>query len=131
MLKPGNFKPNDAWILFRLNDAPIVTEPDGDFDILCLMDAASCYILGNEFVPAQTEAVTAHAVRSLLASARSVTNALPDTVFVSSELPASEFAQIIAEIGAEMVVATKRELSPIVSETKRGFRAHMKGRGLS
>ena len=130
MLKPRNFKPNDAWILFRLNDAPIVTEQEGDFNILCLMDAASCYILGNEFVPTQTEAATAYVMQKLLASARSVANALPDTVFVSSELPASEFAQIIAEIGAEMVVATKRELSPIVSETKRGFRTHMERDGL-
>ncbi|MCY1381805.1 hypothetical protein D9M69_697600 [compost metagenome] len=52
MLHPNQFTVNEAWIAFRLNDAPIQTDADGAFNCLALMDAASCFILGTEFVPA-------------------------------------------------------------------------------
>jgi hypothetical protein len=50
VLDPSQFQVNEAWIAFKLNDAPVVTELDGDFNVLALMDAASCMILGSEFV---------------------------------------------------------------------------------
>jgi hypothetical protein len=130
MLKPSQFTPNEAWILFRLNDAPISTKQDGDFNVLCLMDAASCYILANEFVPIHEEAIIGHAVQRLVASAKSDAGALPDKILASGELPSSEFSKIIEGFGAEMVVATERELSPFVSEAKKGFRAHIERGGL-
>jgi len=52
MLQPSEFHVNEAWIVFRLNDAPISTETDGDFNVIAVMDAASCFILAAEFVPA-------------------------------------------------------------------------------
>jgi len=54
MLQPGQFAPNQAWILFKLNQVPISTETDGEFDVIALMDAASLFMLGSEFVPAGT-----------------------------------------------------------------------------
>lgn len=51
MLHPREFQVNEAWIVFKLNDAPISTEADGDFNVIALMDAASCFILGAVFVP--------------------------------------------------------------------------------
>ena len=53
MLDPNQFNVNDAWLVFRLNDAPINTERDGSFNAVCLMDAASCFILATAMVPAQ------------------------------------------------------------------------------
>ncbi len=50
MIEPSQFQVNEAWIAFKLNDAPTLTEEDGDFNVLALMDVASCYILGTEFV---------------------------------------------------------------------------------
>ncbi|MCG3196264.1 MAG: hypothetical protein GHCLOJNM_00737 [bacterium] len=50
MPHPRDYAVNEAWIVFRLNEASIRTEREGDFDVVCLMDAASCHILGNEFV---------------------------------------------------------------------------------
>ena len=37
MLHPGQFEVNEAWVAFRLNDAPIHTERDGDFDCIALI----------------------------------------------------------------------------------------------
>ena len=52
MLHPNQFQVNEAWIAFKLNDRPIRTEQDGDFDLIALMDAASCFILSSALVPA-------------------------------------------------------------------------------
>jgi hypothetical protein len=51
MLHPKQFEVNEAWIAFRVNGAPVRTERDGDFNCIALMDAASCFILGSEFIP--------------------------------------------------------------------------------
>jgi hypothetical protein len=49
---PNQFHVNEAWIAFKLNDAPIPTEADGGFNIVALMDAASCFILSTAPVSA-------------------------------------------------------------------------------
>jgi hypothetical protein len=51
-LHPRQFQVNEAWIAFQLNDLPINAGKDGWFNCVCLMDAASCYILGTELIPA-------------------------------------------------------------------------------
>jgi len=48
MLHPNQFHVNETWIAFQLNETPIITDRDGDFNIIALMDAASCFILGME-----------------------------------------------------------------------------------
>jgi hypothetical protein len=50
MLHPSQFEVNEAWILFRLNRAPVQTELEGDFNCIALMDAASCFILSSELI---------------------------------------------------------------------------------
>ncbi len=55
MYNPSQFQINEAWIAFKLNDAPVSTSADGDFNVLALMDAASCFILGTEFVRANSK----------------------------------------------------------------------------
>jgi hypothetical protein len=127
MLEPNQFKPNDAWIVFRLNDAPISTQEDGDFNVLCLMDAASCYILGNEFIPIQASVAPAEAVERLVATARAQAGCVPPTFFVSPELQSGEFATLSEDIGAAVVFASTTELSPFISEAKEGFLAHIGG----
>lgn len=47
MFDPGQFQINEAWIVFKLNDAPVITEVDGDFNVLALMDAATSRPLVN------------------------------------------------------------------------------------
>ena len=46
VLHPVQFQVNEAWIVFQLNETPIHTEQEGSFNCLCLMDAASCFLLG-------------------------------------------------------------------------------------
>jgi hypothetical protein len=53
MLHPNQSQVNEAWIAFKLNDAPIRTESDRDVNCVALVDAASCFIvLSTTFVSA-------------------------------------------------------------------------------
>src|SRR5690606_24375073 len=66
VLHPSQFKVNQTWIAFKMNDVPIRTLQDGDLDIITLMDAGSCFILGSVLVPAtRGEASTSEAVELL------------------------------------------------------------------
>lgn len=38
------------WIAFVLNELPIQTPQNGSFNCICLMDAASCFILASEMI---------------------------------------------------------------------------------
>jgi hypothetical protein len=50
MLHPSQFQVHQAWISFKLNDAPIRTDRDGDLNLFALMDAASCYIMSTRML---------------------------------------------------------------------------------
>ena len=127
MSDPSQFSPNDAWILFRLNDAPIVTEQDGDFDVLCLMDAASCYILANDFVPILGSTDAVRIAERLLAGAQVKAGCFPEKLFVSDELQSDRFAALAKKIGAELTLFDDEDLAPFASEAKEGFLAHVGG----
>ena len=127
MLEPSQFQPNEAWIVFRLNGAPISTQEDGEFNVVCLMDAASCYILDNEFVSVYGSPVPSFAARRLLARAQNQAGCLPIKCYLSSELQTGELSVLAEKLGVEVIPATEPELSRFTSEAKEGFLAHIGG----
>jgi hypothetical protein len=92
MLHPSQFAVNEAWLAFQLNETPIHTELEGDFNCIALMDAASCYILGNAFAPAGEAEPSRIAVRSLLKEAKAHEQVLPTTLII----PSGQFDRILA-----------------------------------
>jgi len=101
MLHPKQFKVNEAWLVFRLNELPIRTELEGDFNCIALMDAASCFILGDAFAPTGEAEPSKMAVRRLLKEAKAHKQQLPETLFIpngqfNSILPAEAERQGIA-----------------------------------
>ena len=82
MLHPKQFEVNEAWIAFRLNNAPIRTERDGDFNCIALMDAASCFLLGSELIPVTATEPWRADFRRLLKNAQRHKQQLPKTLFV-------------------------------------------------
>lgn len=66
MLHPNQFHVNETWIAFQLNDAPIITDRDGDFNIIALMDAASCFILGMGYIKTNTLELSRQDAKKLL-----------------------------------------------------------------
>jgi hypothetical protein len=127
MLHPSQFQVNEAWIAFKLNDAPIRTEQDGDFDFIALMDAASCFILGSASVPVTRGELTAKGARHLLKEGQSHKQQWPKTLFLPADQPAQFLADEAKRKGITVVRVAEDQLLVFTGEAKQGFRERFGG----
>ena len=128
MLHPNQFEVNEAWIVFKLNDAPIQTERDGDFNCFALMDAASCFILGSECIAAWAVEPSKMEARRLLKAGQGHKQELPRTLLIPQEQKADAFA---AEATHQKITVTRvpeNELLVFIGEAREGFRERFGGR---
>jgi hypothetical protein len=130
MLHPNRFKVNAAWLVFQLNELPIRTELDGDFNCIALMDAASCFILSSAFAPAGDAEPSKTTVRGLLEEAKAHKNKLPQTLFI----PSGQFNSILpAEAerqGIAVVRVAEDQLLVFIGEARESFKEHFGGGGV-
>ena len=122
MLHPNQFQVNEAWIAFQLNDVPIRTETDGDFNCIALMDAASCFILTSAFVSINEPGPTKIEARRLLKQARAHKQAMPKTLFVPSRDPADHLALEAERQKVTVVRVPFDQLLLFIGEAREGFR---------
>jgi len=122
---PNQFNVNEAWLVFQLNDAPINTERDGSFNAVCLMDAASCFILATAMVPTQRQEPSELEVRRLFKTAWDHKRQFPATLFV----PTGQFKTTIpaqaGRHGIAIVPAPESELLVCTHEARQGFKEHV------
>ena len=127
MLHPKLFKVNEAWLVFKLNELPIHTELEGDFNCIALMDAASCFILGNTFAPVGEAEPSKIAVRKLLKEAKAQEHQLPKTLFI----PSGQFSSILpaeaARQGITVVRVPENQLRVFIGEARESFKEHFGG----
>jgi hypothetical protein len=121
MLHPNRFEVNEAWIAFRLNSAPVRTERDGDFNCIALMDAASCFILGTEFIPATAAEPTDAEFRRLLKTGEAHKQQLPKTLFVPREDVADQLAREAMRQEIEVVRVSENDLLIFIGEARQAF----------
>lgn len=121
MLHPKQFEVNEAWIAFRVNDAPIRTERDGDFNCVALMDAASCFILGMELISAAAAEPTQTQFRRLLKNAKSHKKQQPKTLFVAREDVADLITQVATQQKIDVVRIPENELLIFTGEARQAF----------
>jgi hypothetical protein len=128
VLHPNQFQPNEAWILFQLNDTPIQTERDGAFNCVGLMDAASCFILGNEFVPIGRAEPSGAEARLLLQAAWEHEKKFPATLFV----PSGQFGTFVSaeaeRRGISVIAVPEAQLHVFTGEARQGFKEYIQGR---
>lgn len=122
MLHPNQFTINAAWIAFRLNDAPIVTERDGDFDCLALMDAASCYILSMEMYSAGATGPSAQASRSLLQQGHDRAGTWPPKLFVAEGQIPDALCQEATRLTIKVVTVPEDDLVVFIGDARDGFK---------
>ena len=121
MLHPKQFEVNETWIAFRLNNSPIRTESDGDFNCVALMDAASCFILGSELIPVTAAEPTRSQFRRLLKNAQRHKQQLPKTLFVPREDIADRVTLESAQQNIDVVRVPERELLVFIGEAREAF----------
>ena len=127
MLHPKQFEVNEAWIAFRLNNAPIRTERDGDFNCIALMDAASCFILGSAFIPVTAAEPTRAQFRRLLKDAKRHKQQLPKTLFVPREDVADQATLEATQHSIDVVRVPESELLIFIGEAREGFAERFEG----
>ena len=127
MFDPSQFQVNEAWIAFKLNDAPVVTEVDGDFNVLALMDAASCMILGTEFVRADSSEPSHLESKRLLKGGYSHKQQFPKKLFIPTN-QAADLLSVEAERNKIIVVRVPEELLLIfIGEAREGCHQQVSG----
>jgi hypothetical protein len=127
MLHPSKFKVNEAWIVFRLNEAPISTETDGDFNVIALMDAASCFILGTEFVSVTSAEPSEMEVKRLIKSGKSHKQQLPKTLYIPDNQAADVLCTEAERNGIAVVRVPEDQLLVFISEAREGLKEHIGG----
>ena len=124
MLHPNQFQVNDTWIVFKLNDAPILTDRDGNFDLIALMDAASCFILSSLMLSVGTLQPTELESRELLEKGRAHKQELPDTLFVPSHQVADALQLEAESLGITVVRVPEDQLTLFIGEARATFKEH-------
>ncbi|MBK1650402.1 hypothetical protein CKO36_17940 [Rhabdochromatium marinum] len=124
MLHPNQFRVMEAWVAFNLNEAPIHTEHDGDFNVVALMDAASCFLLSNGFISTgQSEMRNAEALRAL-EEAWSHKQDFPQQLMVSSGQRMNQLLAEARNLGIKVIEVSEDELQPLIAEARESFREH-------
>lgn len=122
MLHPNQFQVNEAWIVFKLNDAPIRTDRDGDFNLIALMDAASCFLLGFTTIRASAREPSKVEARHLLKEGRAHNRQLPQTLFVPSDQPTDFLAREAERHGIRVVRVPEDQLLVFIDDARVSFR---------
>lgn len=127
MLHPSEFQVNEAWIAFRLNEAPISTETDGDFNVIALMDAASCFILGTEFVPVASSGPSEMEAKRLIKCSKSHKQRLPKTLYIPENQAADVLCTEAERNGIAVIRVPEEQLLVFIGEAREGFKEHIGG----
>jgi hypothetical protein len=127
MVNPDQFQVNEAWIAFKLNGAPISTQEDGEFNVVALMDAASCFILGSEFVSVDSTEPSQMESMRLLKCGQSHKGQFPKKLIISNDLVANILTIESEELGIVVDRIPENELSVFLDEARDGFQEHVSG----
>jgi hypothetical protein len=129
VLHPNQFRVNEAWIVFKLNDVPIHTEADGDFDFIALMDAASCFILSSAPVPVSQVEPTEMEAKRLLKQGKAQRRQLPKTLFIPAVQPSEILALEAERQGITVIRVPEDQLLIFIGEARVGFSERFGGGG--
>lgn len=122
MLHPDQFKVNEAWILFTLNDRPLHTVQEGDCDVFALMDAASCFILSSTPVSASEGGPGKRESRRLLKQSKAHKKRWPRKLFVPDGKSATLMVTEARRSDIVVVHVPEAQLLPFIDDAREGFR---------
>jgi hypothetical protein len=126
-INPHEYDRNEAWLLFQLNDAPVCTESDGDFNVMAILEVSTGVILGMEFVGVLAEELSEFESRKLLASSESEAGGRPQRLFIDSEQQADQLIAAASAMRVEVILESASDLNTITQEAREGFAAHVSG----
>ena len=129
-LQPQQFEKNQAWVAFRLNDLPIETEADGNFNVIGLLDAATLFLLGAEFISTAAREATEAEAQRLLGSGCSKSGKLPDFLYIPANEEANNLVSVAEAQGVAVIRSVESELMAFIGEARSSFRERFSGGGV-
>lgn len=125
MRHPRDYTVHEAWIFFRLSPLPLRIAGEGAFDVMAVMDAASCYMMGSEFIPSGVVELPETVVEKLVEAGRAQANKLPREFIVSSEIGSAQIERFAEQSGTPVERVPDEELAAFLSEARESFREFM------
>lgn len=101
---------------------PIRTDRDGDFNLIALMDAASCFILGFTTIAASAREPSKMKSKRLLKDGQAHKQQLPKTLFVPSHQPADFLTREAERQGIRVVRVPEDQLLVLIGDARASFR---------
>lgn len=126
MFHASQFKVNQTWIFFKLNDAPVITDRDGDFNVFALMDAASCFILDSGFVSAEAQELSQTEARRILKKGHSHKMQYPKELMIPSHQMADKLCAEAQRCGIRVTRVAEDQLQLLIGEAREGFEEFMR-----
>ena len=130
VLHPNQFQVNEAWIVFKLNDAPIPTAADGDFNLIALMDAASCFILGTVTISTDEAELAIFDAEQLLKNGKAHKQVLPSKLLIPKHLPVGVLAKEAESQGIAVVYVSEKQLLLFIEDPREHFKESFSGDSL-
>lgn len=125
MIDPSTYDDNEAWILFRLNDAPIRTVADGDFNAMAIMEVSTGMIFGMEMIPIAHAEISEIQARKLLVSSANKAGRRPSILFIASEDHAKHISTAAETMGIEVQRVPGKDFAELTKEAREGFARHV------
>jgi hypothetical protein len=125
MLHPNQYQVNEAWITFQLNDAPLMTEKNGDFNVIALMDAASCFILGIAYVATDSKEMSKMEAERLLKIGYGHKAQYPKELIIPNNQVANVLSKEAEKRGISVARVPELQLQVFISEARESFQEHI------
>jgi hypothetical protein len=125
VLHPSQFQVNEAWIVFQLNETPIHTEQEGSFNCICLMDAASCYILGTALITSAAVEPAPQQAHQLLTAAWAKKREFPQTLITPTGKFQTTMKAEAGRLGMAVTTAPEDQLLVFIGDAREVYRENM------
>jgi len=126
MLRPSQFNPYSAWVAFQLNDQPISTQIDGDFNLIALMDAASCFIFGTVSIPADAGELSQLDAKRLLKNGQSQAKQWPQRLILPADMVVGHLHKEAERHNVRIEQVSQADLEALIGEARQSFNAYLK-----
>jgi len=123
----NQFSPHSDWVAFQLNDRPISTQIDGDFNLIALMDAASCFILGTISIPVGTGELSQLDVKRLLKDGQSQAKQWPQRLIIPADMVAGNLRKEAERHNVRIEQVPQADLEALIGEARQSFSEYLKG----
>lgn len=125
MLHPKQFRINKTWILFQLNDAQVLTDRNGDFNVVALMDAASGFIFDTGVISAGSDEMSEIDAKRLLKNGYSHKKKYPKELIIPKGYMANNLKLEAERCGIRVKIISEDQLQNIIGEARKFFQGHL------